>query len=368
LAITYLTSALADKRLRIIFVDRIHQTDDVTRSIAAAIKYAQTDIKNITIMHSRKSSLNLTLLNVLDFSAKQWFLQGKFDKAANAYKALIEIGKVLKVHFLVISNVGELAECYLSMNAYKEITEKIPIFVEEALNSTRYKYITIRLNEILGLAYLALGSIENAENYLTTAMQDSLTVYSQANDNTVRIQLNLSRLYMKGNQLLKQSEKLTVNALIGDIETGDVFWSSALFGNLMLLSAQKELLSQCIFYGKMAIGHYLYEVHSGKREFFDDPIHPRILKVFEFAAKRDGFAPDGEALQALLKMPNTSDDTPFNKGRAWMRGPEVALYAQYGQLSSRMEQAGRSGSKDDADAARKAFRMWFRSVDQTLNK
>lgn len=189
-------------------------------------------------------------------------------------------------------------------------------------------------------------------------LSESLKLKGRTHLDTLQLQFDL------GQSLLKQDKFVEADAISKKnwedyIETGNGVYLHVFPTLLSGAALRQKEDSLGSFLAKIAGGHLLYAIHFFQK-LDGHIINFEITHTLLIYAL--GKSPDFDTKDKIAQsfyLPNSEGTTPFNKGRAWMRGPEVMLYEQYGKVAEALQETGNSGTEEQKEAARRAFREWF---------
>jgi hypothetical protein len=361
--VTYVTIPIAGKKYGIIFSDKTASSQAIHNSIQKAINYAEKNNKTLSIIKSYPHQIVTESYNVLSFAAREWYRQKKYTKSAYAFKLLIAQNDEIQFYDSKISYGEQLALCYLAQKNYEGILNEMPVLLAEAQNMPGATESVGNLHYFIGLAFLATGTLDEAEKHFIQSLAALVRIDSASR---LSVQYDLARCYLKKNKLF-QAKQFSIDSIISAIELQESKWIPSLFELIIASEVLEKNITTIVFYYKIAAAALFFHIEDGTDvpgARFNEKIKTTIVSILQRDAQNAG----NNTFDAVLQSPNTPQDTPFNKGRSWMRGPEIGLYAKYGELARQLAQAAESGSQTDREAARKAFTMWFNSVSQVLSK
>lgn len=365
LLINYIVINVHNKLLGLIFVDKVDSYDDILKAIQRSERYLD-NTHDFLISRAEPHPKIKEGANVLSYVARQWSLQRKFDKAIRAYHRVIDLEDKLKLRRVKISAVVALGVNYLTQGNPEAILKEIPAFIAEAETySTANSRDIISLYDILGSANMLLDSPDMAEEHYKKALALSLATYGPYNKVTIDIQDNLARSNLRREQY-EASGELLKEIFPWAIEAAGPMRSAMIAGSLTMNFILLNEPRAVAFYCKLAAAQILFEENIGNTKDLDEAVRSGVFKVLASVLKAHGIATTDEAFGAILKTPNAPDDTPYTKGRTWMRGPEVDIYARYGEVASSLRKVGQSGTGDEKKKARANFQNWLESVEKTL--
>ena len=368
IAVTYVVILVQDKKLGILFADQISTIDDVKKNISKAIMYTEGNYQSLITIKEKEHPKVKESGTVLSYVARQWSLLGKLDQARDAYKRLLHLDEELGVFGAKFSTAAALGASYMAQgNFLPAIDLLLPYVKETEASGVTPDESFVLLHETLGIAYKYLGDVDSFVKHHNKALQLALSVYGPYNENTVEIQTSLSR-HMIQNKEYREAKKLLPDALVAATEVSRPLKTGILFGELMAAYAQSQSdPSQVIFFGKLSAAQILFEEHATNSTAEDDPVRMLVFNVLKTLLISEGKATE-ESFSDIINAPNRPEDTPYTRGKTWMKGAEVALYKRYGEVASNLNKAGQSGTEDEKQKARADFRDWMESVERVLDK
>lgn len=372
-AVTFATVSVGEKTLGLIFADKVRSAEDVVASVDKATQYVENNRTRLSVVQVEPRSEilrsfadppatiaeydSITAMNVLSFVAGRWTLQAKYQKAIDAHRMLIA-----QLPSQRLDRAAVLSNLYVAHGDYKTAVKEIPNFLAEAQNTPGGESIAISLHQALGAAYFFLERWKDSETHLSDALRLALTVYGPLHEETISLQESVASVLLMMERQYSRAQKLMKDSLTGNAELNGPYKAGDKFIILMEISEEIDKYAVSVFYCKIAAAHYLFE------GALDDESIDLLLKPLRNILYYLGIASNNKAFKDIINSPNRPDDTPYNRGRDWMRGPEIALYARYGEVAVNLEHMGKTGTEEQKEAARADFRAWLDSVETTLNK
>lgn len=369
IVVTYVTIKVGNRNLGLIFSERIKTSNDVEAALHKALHYVEANRSSFSVIRAKPNPKVAESNNVLSFVARQWAVQKRYDKAVDAYTRLAVQAAELHMTFLQMTCAIEIADGYYRQGNFNAIIKKMPPLLAEAQRVSGLDDYIARLYGLLGFAYANLGRLDEANEHLSKALPLALALHGPSDALIISLETSLAHVWIRKHQPT-QGKQFAEKALTGSMEAdGATRWAATLFGYLAAVFEELDQIAPLVFYNKVAMAHLAFAQQANNEMHIEDDTLTALAKVFGYALLvRDHIISTQDELEAILNAPNTPEDTPYNKGRAWMRGPEVELYARYGEVAAQLEKAGKSGTEAEKIAARRDFRVWLDSVQKTLEK
>jgi len=291
-----------------------------------------------------------------------WQRRGEYAKAADAYNRWITVADTLQLGDDKFAAVAGLGACLIHMQKSQEVGERFPAYLDECIAQygPDYEYV-IRLRAILGVARYAQGQIHAAISDYETARKASLRSTGPFSRDSIALAYLLAEGIVSQGRYDEARElyKNTVSIVTESQEPKRVatFWTK--FSELEETSGNTRLAT---FYSNITAGIMWYTDMDSK--LLAKQTSPEPWELVPMFAPEDGPVPN--EVRQVYNRPNSAIDTPWNKGRDLMEGPEAALYSRYGDVASALRKAGEHGSEAEKERARVDFQHWFDEVEKAL--
>lgn len=345
---------------------RLISAQDAEAALRDMTAYLEKNISRITFEEKSPLPPVENSFNVLSYAAQLWFSQEKYDAACSAFERLGNVRKAKGIfQNSLYSDAAMLALAHMLAGRPAKAIEITQEYLRSAEKSfpPHHMYI-LNLKTVQAQSCYALAKYDNA----FALYGESIDVSRKDQDFPTADHMNMMREY--ASLLIEQKQLDTARALLQEAfllslqHAGLEEAVSCSYALVQLAIHEKRPLT-AIFYNKLAAGIVCYaEQNSQVHMQIDEGTNASIKQLLQAVLQKTGMITTGTGFYSLWNTPNTVSDTPWNKGRLWMTGAEIALYEQYGDVVTALKDVKNPATAGDVE---QRFANWMADVKKALD-